>query len=70
MAIVLILSGRNLPAEIPITLPARIAPVFTNVPVNGKPFSCDRQALYRKNGMVVNGFEYCRFLILCGTCIL
>ena len=35
--IVLILSERNRPAEIPMTLPAIMAPVFTIVPVNSKP---------------------------------
>lgn len=50
MTIVLILSERNRPAEMPIMLPAMMAPVFTSVPVNGKPLKyvlrCNDDIIY------------------------
>jgi hypothetical protein len=35
---VLILSGKRLPAEIPTELPARTAPVFTMVPIKPRSY--------------------------------
>jgi hypothetical protein len=49
---VLILSGKRLPAEIPTALPAKTAPVFTMVPIKPRSyytqvfaFLCNRQFL-------------------------